>query len=317
MNVSVIGGGAIGLLYAARLAMSGNRVQVWTRTEDQALALQAKGIVLLERHVSAVVHVEARTALTAESLGAKTMDSDLILLTVKQPHINEDLMMLLQHIAKPGTMVLCLQNGIGHMDKLRSRLPQLSFAAAVTTEGALREDSCTVNHTGHGELWIEKMGETHIPSGMAENLAIKQKMFVQHLESAGIKAFLSNEMNNRIYQKLLINSVINPLTALYGVKNGELPSDPLRRSLMFAVYKESSLILAAAGLAGDTDHWERVLAVCASTADNESSMLRDVRAGRRTEIDWINGGISALASEHEMAAPLNDSVTALINALST
>ena len=142
-----------------------------------------------------------------------------------------------------------------------------------------------------------------------------QKMLAEALDHAGIDAKLSNEMSNRLYHKLLINAVINPLTAIYGVTNGDLPQDPMRKKLMAALHAESEAILKAVGWRHDEDSWERLLTICKQTASNESSMLRDVKAGRMTEVDWINGGIAELAKRFNMQSPLNDAMTAIIKSL--
>ncbi len=167
----------------------------------------------------------------------------------------------------------------------------------------------TVNHTGYGMLTF---GGWPLPQAESDQM---QKMLAEALDHAGIDAKLSNEMSNRLYHKLLINAVINPLTAIYGVTNGDLPQDPMRKKLMAALHAESEAILKAVGWRHDEDSWERLLTICKQTASNESSMLRDVKAGRMTEVDWINGGITALAKRFNMQSPLNDAMTAIIKSL--
>ncbi|MOA32778.1 putative 2-dehydropantoate 2-reductase [compost metagenome] len=123
-------------------------------------------------------------------------------------------------------------------------------------------------------------------------------------------------MNNRIYHKLLINAVLNPLTALFDVKNGELPAHPTRMALMRALYEETALILKGAGMQLESDGWAQIIEVCERTSGNVSSMLSDVRAGRKTEIGAINGAVVRLAEQQQLKAPCNRAVMELVDALS-
>jgi 2-dehydropantoate 2-reductase len=205
--------------------------------------------------------------------------------------------------------VICLQNGIGHMEKLRAACPGIDFIEGVTTEGALRLDERTVRLTGMGEVWLAG-------ADAEERERDRQKMLLERLHKAGIKCLVSKNIKDQIYAKLLVNAVINPLTALFGVKNGDLPQDNTRYRLMRGLYEETLRVLRA-----DSDYvptggeWERILDVCRLTAANTSSMLADVQAGRPTEIAGINGGIVRLARRFGIGAPMNEAAVAWITAL--
>lgn len=245
-----------------------------------------------------------------------------IIITVKQTHLDETLLSRIAALAGPAgegqafTGVLALQNGIGHMQKIGDAMPDIPLYAAVTSDGARRMDMRTVSHTGAGELWFGAMDEKR--SNGEKSCGNEQKMLLRTLQSAGFAAFLSNdseEMTDRIYNKLLVNAVINPLTSIFDVNNGDLPKHPQREALMRALYAESEMILAKAGMKPAQEGWRRVLDVCSRTSGNVSSMLSDVRAGRVTEIEAINGGIAELADRHGIKAPLNLAVIALIEAM--
>ncbi|WP_274655290.1 ketopantoate reductase family protein [Paenibacillus humicola] len=309
----IVGAGALGLLYAARLARDGVPVTLLTRTRQQAEAILEQGVSLTDENGRTDLRIVAQPidALRDGGRAVPASERDWIWLAVKQPHINEPLLEALGRLAAKGSPVIALQNGIGHLDVLREALPDSLLHAAVSTEGALKTGDCAVRHTGHGSLTFGLW-----PGGRTED-GEAQKMLLQKLEAAGIAAFLSNEMGNQIYRKLLVNAVINPLTALFGVTNGRLPEEPVRLSLMKSLHAETERILESAGMERDASSWDRLFAVCRQTAENESSMLRDVRAGRGTEIDWINGGVSRLARKYRLPSPLNDAMTAIVKALMT
>lgn len=324
MRIDVIGGGSIGLLYGAKLADAGAEVTIWTRSKEQAELLSAQGILLQEldgtsKRIERVNSnwIDRFSGRFADKAGQHLNSFRWILLTVKQTDINERLLDQLNAFSASSTdgaaAVVCLQNGIGHLDRIKKKLQDTPLFAAVTTEGAKRIDGRTVQHTGKGQLWLGEWSGNK--SNRDESLEIPQKMLISLLQSAGFTSFLSNDMENRIFAKLLINAVINPLTAMFDVTNGELPMHPTRESLMRALYAETELILRKAGMTMAHDGWQQIIEVCRQTSGNVSSMLSDVRAGRTTEIDAINGGIVRLAEQFDIPAPINRAVTALIQAL--
>ncbi|MBW7473664.1 2-dehydropantoate 2-reductase [Paenibacillus oenotherae] len=314
MRIWIVGAGAIGLLYGSRLAQSSVKVTLLTGSAAQAAALAAGGITIEEYGTGAA----ARAAVDAAPLaGAHAIAGprDWIWLTVKQPHLTDDLAASLAALCSGGASLLCLQNGVGHMEKLREAIPERQLYAAISTEGALRLDEVTVRHTGLGSLTFGRWGDLASDDVTISGQDGSQKMLLDILEAAGIEGSMSNDMNNRIYHKLLVNAVINPLTAIYGVTNGELPDNDSRKRLMIALHAESEAVLSAAGMSGDGDAWERLMTVCRRTASNESSMLRDVKAGRMTEIDWINGGVAAIARQYGLTTPLNDAIITIVKTL--
>lgn len=315
MHIDVIGGGAIGLWLAANLASAGEEVTLWTRTERQRLRIEEEGIGLTDTEGNrSTVRVPCEPMLQSRVLAqkAKDVEESWMIVAVKQSAINDELIGLLRDLTRvrKGAALLCLQNGIGHLERLAAGLGDVPIYAAVTTMGAKREDERRVMLAGTGELWIGDRAE-NCPE--IDEIRVKsQKKFLLSLQKAGFQAFLSNVINNRIFHKLLINAVINPLTAIFDVTNGELPKHERRIHIMRALHNETVDILIRAGMKDQGDSWEQVLDVCARTSANVSSMLADVRAGRETEIRAINGAVAKLAASYGMNAPMNEAMTAIV-----
>ncbi|MFF2886766.1 2-dehydropantoate 2-reductase [Paenibacillus sp. NPDC057967] len=315
MQIEVVGGGAIGLWVAANLASAGEAVTLWTRTVRQSLRIEEAGIQLVDTEGSsrtvrlACVPME-RHRLSVQS--PRNGGESWIILAIKQTAIDDELIGQLRVLAQTRrhTAVLCLQNGIGHLEKLAAGLGGVPVYAAVTTMGAKREDERTVRLAGTGELWISEIAENS--PKIDENRVKSQKKFLLSLQKAGFQAFLSNQINNRIFHKLLINAVINPLTAIFDVTNGDLPKHERRLHIMRALHNETLEILIRAGMQDPGDSWEGVLDVCVRTSANVSSMLADVRAGRVTEIRAINGAVAELAASYGMNAPMNAAMAAIV-----
>ncbi|MNW61855.1 2-dehydropantoate 2-reductase [compost metagenome] len=135
------------------------------------------------------------------------------------------------------------------------------------------------------------------------------------LEQAGFDCTVSNEIDKLIYRKLLINAVINPLTALWRIPNGELITKEERKRLMRQLYEEVLLVYSERGICLDQDMWDHLILVCRSTATNTSSMLADVLAGRGTEVGSINGHIVRMAQKSGLTAPTHELLLHLIEGM--
>lgn len=324
MLIDIIGGGSIGLLCGAKLAIAGADVTVWTRSQEQADHLELQGIALQDANGEdeQIVKVKGAWIQRMSHLIPVPEITQLnqirwIIIAVKQPDLNSKLLEQINGLAisceNQKVSILCLQNGRGHLEKIQKALPHITVLAAVTTDGARRMNGHTVRHTGKGQLWIGEWRGFQVNTD--KDLEKTYNMLVLLLQTAGFTALLSNDMENRIFHKLLINAVINPLTAMFDVKNGELPLHPTRDSIMRALYVETEQILLEAGMTEIEDGWQQIIKVCQQTSNNISSMLSDVRAGRVTEIAAINGAVARLAEQLGRSAPLNQAAVVIIESL--
>lgn len=300
------------MLLSAKLALSGQDVTLWTRTEGQAKLIGEQGVGLETLADSGRLNVRLRAAPFAE---ARQGEAGLVLVAVKQTALTEELLRRMSRVAAQDAAVVLFQNGVGHFGRVQAALPGRTLLSAVTTEGALRTGPASVQHTGEGETWIGS--ETAHPNA-SDQLGMAMSVVKLMMEKAGFSAFLSNEIRQRILRKLLINAVINPLTAIWRVTNGELPNSPDRLNVMQALFRETVHILRRYGglqEVSDAELWETVLEVCAATSANRSSMLQDVLAGRPTEIDAMNGQICRMASAIGEPSPWNETLTTLVKAI--
>lgn len=300
------------MLLGAKLAMAGEQITIWTRTKEQSERIGKSGITLWDEHgAELVLRVKADTLSRkrlADPERIERLAADWYVLALKQTDLTreavDDIVELIG--TTPGRpSLLCLQNGTGHIERLKAAAEgRFAVIAGVTSFGAKREDSRTVRYTGLGPLYVEASQDT-----------VRQKMLLTSLVRAGFDASLSNDIHNRVYQKLLVNAIINPLTAIFDLTNGELPAHSGRRKLMKELHDETAAILAAAGMKEWPDSWAVVLGVCERTSRNISSMLSDAREGRKTEIASINGEVIKLGARNGLQAPLNESVLRLVEAL--
>jgi 2-dehydropantoate 2-reductase len=132
-----------------------------------------------------------------------------------------------------------------------------------------------------------------------------------------LPATVTDDVQSVLWRKAAVNSAINPVTALTGLRNGQLLEVPALRSLLRQVTQESATVAEHLGHdLSPAPMPDEVEAICRLTAGNRSSMLQDLSAGRRTEIDQINGAIVETAREAGLSAPLNATLAGLVRAAS-
>jgi 2-dehydropantoate 2-reductase len=132
---------------------------------------------------------------------------------------------------------------------------------------------------------------------------------------AGLPCEVRGDIEAVLWEKLLVNVGINPLTALLQVKNGDLLNLPPAWEIAVAAATETLAVARAGGIHLSVDPEVRLREVCTATAANRSSMLQDVMAGRQTEIEALNAQIAARGAAHGISTPVNHLLTQLIRAL--
>ncbi len=139
---------------------------------------------------------------------------------------------------------------------------------------------------------------------------------VEALRAAGFKVKVVKDVRGLVWNKLVINSAINPLTALLRVPNGQLVARPAARALMRSLAQETALVAAAEKVRlASRDPARMVEAVARRTSANHSSMFQDVQRGAPTEIDAICGAVTRAGQRHRVPTPMNRACWHLVEAL--
>ena len=299
LTITIAGCGALGSLLAARLLEAGHQVQAFQRPGLQLQALRKNGITLENDRDGATRHFRLRAVSDAP---AQLAPSRLIIVLVKA-YNTANLGPLGDILTTDGT-VLTLQNGLGNAEVLAGLFGPNRVAAGIATYGAY---SCAPGVIGWG-------GDGQITIG-PWNGGTAVDWITQLLQDAGLQATGVDDPRPAIWTKLAINAMLNTVTALTGMRNGEVGSSPPALELMQQLGRETVAAAARAGVSLD-DHviWELMCENLERTAVNRTSMLQDVTAGRRTEIDFITGGVLRHAI-NDSEFPYTRAVHALIRAL--
>ncbi len=298
MNFLIVGPGAMGCLFAGHLKNAGHQVVMLDYKEDRARDINANGISLEGVAGSFKVRVAAVTEKPSQKI-------HVALICVKAYQTDKVAKTLSSWLDSDVT-VLTLQNGLGNLEILRKSLGEKRVLGGVTAEGATLLGPCHVRHAGRGPTIIG-------PAGASEGPAAS---IVSAFADAGFDIRAVDAVEDLIWGKLIVNVGINALAAITRLKNGRLPNIEGTHQVMKEAVGEAVKVAHLKGInLPFPDPVEKVLVVCRGTADNIASMLQDVLARRATEIRFINGAIVAEAQRLGIQAPVNFTLSCLVEAL--
>jgi len=201
----------------------------------------------------------------------------------------------------PESLLVALQNGIAHHPIL-TELLHASWALGVTAQGATLLGPGQVRHGGDGPTILGFLGEV-------DNAAHgRLQAATDLLCRAGIATTVSHDIRAAAWNKLIVNAGINALTAIENCANGELLNRPAALATLKAAVLEAAKVAKACGIQVNPDPVSMTVSVCLQTRNNISSMLQDIRQGRQTEVEAINGAILRQAQTLGIPAPVNQAL---------
>ena len=295
VRIVILGTGALGCVFAARLAAV---AEVWM------LGAWAEGIAAVQRRGIAIHEPDGsltQVQVMAGSDPAAAAPADCALVLVKSYQTGRAAAWAARVLAAAG-LAVTLQNGLDNGPILAAAVGAERSAVGVTYVGATL--------LGPGEARLAACQPTFIgPARGADRLAAL-------LNAAGLEAHVTAAITEQLWGKVVANAAINPLTALWHASNGELLASAERRALLAALAAEAAAVARGLGCSLPCDDPAvYVEQVCRATAANRSSMLQDVLAGRPTEIDSINGALIAEGRRLGIPTPYNEAVWRLVRGL--
>lgn len=298
MRITIIGVGAMGCLFGARLAPHAqvNMLGTWREGVD---AICAHGIHIESAAGKQSVRVFATTDPSAVG------ECDLAIIARKAwqtPGAVEQA----ARILAPNGFALTLQNGLGNLEQIVRVVGMHRAVLGVTAQGSLL--------VGPGHIRQAGGGATHI-GATAETRARLQNV-VALFEQAGFETHLAHDVLGLLWGKLVVNCGINALTALLRLPNGELLTRADAEEVMIRAARECAAVARAQGIGLPyADPAERVRQVARVTSVNLSSMLQDVLRGAPTEIEAINGAVVRQGARLGIPTPTNEMLWRLVRAL--
>jgi 2-dehydropantoate 2-reductase len=292
MKIGIIGAGAIGLLCAYQLKEK-HDVTLYVRSKKQYELIKNNGIYYKrdEEKKARIVNVRYFTEWYGEE--------ELTIVTVKQYHlapIYEKMDTLGDNIK-----AMCfLQNGMSHLEKIiDTKIANIMIG--IVEHGAIKEDGQTVVHTGMGAIKLACV------KGQMDKILVDLTRNT-NLDFPFIK---ESDYVSIMQKKLVVNSIVNSLTSVLQVQNGQLLQNANYYQLM-KIFMEEVLEILSIVEADREMYQDYCFEVIQKTARNKSSMLKDIEAGRPTEIDAILGYILKEAKKKKMNAPITTAVYFMI-----
>lgn len=235
---------------------------------------------------------QQRIALSWRKLDASQDEIDVIWICCKASHVETTAHTLLTQY--PSAVAILLHNGMGPQEALTQRFGS-RVIWGTTTCGALKMDAFTYSQTSHGTTSVG------LPKGLTRPAAAK--LLARLMSQPGtLNLQQSESMESVLWQKLLINAVINPLTAANQIPNGEL-LNPSFHAQITALCDEISALMQQLGLPAINDPVAVVKHVATLSAQNRSSMAEDIRLKRRSENEYINGYLIKKAKPFGLSVP--------------
>ncbi|KAK4443629.1 putative 2-dehydropantoate 2-reductase [Podospora aff. communis PSN243] len=245
---------------------------------------------------------DSRSGFCVETLPAESPAPEPIrnLIVTTKAYMTVDALKPLRHRLNSSSSILFLQNGMGVLEEVQNSLfrnekDTPAFWSGICSAGVYSTKTFTFVHAGRGPLLIGPADNRTLPANPAQP-TFTDDMTQRLLQASTLETTIvpADVIREAQLKKLVVNAVINPLTAIFRCQNGELVDNPTMFAVAKLVLDETAIILRTMmphlqTSFSDQTLLDLVVSVAGKTRKNTSSMLQDVNAGRKTEIDYING----------------------------
>jgi len=300
MRICIVGCGAVGSLFAANLATLDD-VEVWAFDlyQGHVDAIERNGLTL-----SGAGDVHARLRATSDAGSLPLCDFGIV--ATKAMHA-ESAIAATAHAFADGA-VASVMNGVGNEEALAKHVGRVirgtTFPAGKVLEPGVVQ-------------WDVKGDTTFAPFEPQPATMAEVEALADACTRAGMPAHAVADARPAQWRKVIFNASTNPIGALTGLTHGRVCERPDLRALVSGLVDEGKAVAAAQGITLDADP-EALIDHAAKPEvayDHKASMLQDIEAGRRTEIDYLNGGIVSFGARLGVPTPLNETIAALIRGI--
>ncbi|MBU0742639.1 2-dehydropantoate 2-reductase, partial [bacterium] len=301
MHIVIVGAGALGGLVGAQLTLGGEDVSLIEINEARVKLLRESGLFVSEG-TSGETCVPVKITSSVEGLPV----ADLIFVSVKSYQTEAAVRASLPVIG-PETFMLSMQNGIGNTDTMAGIIDPSRVLSGVTYH--------SIQHTGPNRIryrpGIKPIQIAPYDGVVTEEIERVGEVF----RASGLNTEVRDHINDVIWQKLLHNAVVNPVSALTGLTCREMLDDPDIQSFMRDLCLEIIEVMKALGvpIVNEEDPYAPVVNSQKALGKNRPSMWQDLARSCRTEVDAINGAVVREAERLGLDAPHNRGLVRFIH----
>ncbi len=309
MKLLLYGAGAVGLGLASCLLKNGQKVDLIGRGETVA-ALQHNGLQRTGLFGDCTAAPESFGAFTSLSELPETQ-YDFILVCTKSfdTRTSAEQIAAIPFLKNASTPIVLCQNGWGNAEIFAEQFPTSRIKSGRVITGFRRPQKYQVDITVHADA-------IHLGSLFDDDIS-GLEILSSAIDAGGIPCQVTPTISKDLWAKLLYNCMLNGLSTVFDVPYGLLGESPHTRELMETIAHEVFAVMTAAG---NATHWSSAEDYIDTfykhqlppTYNHEPSMLQDIRAGKRTEIDALNGAVVQLGQQHSIPTPANTTLTRMI-----
>lgn len=302
MRIVVVGAGALGGLIGALLTDSGKDVTFLEINRERAELLNREGLLITEDG-RAERRVEVKVALSIDGLD----QVDLIFVSVKSYQTEAAVRGVLPLVGA-GCRMLSMQNGIGNTQTMASLIGPEKVLSGITYH--------SIQHMGRNSLRFRRGIKPIQIAPYQGEITSEIERIGEVFNKAGLDTEVVRNIEHVVWQKLLHNAVVNPVSALTGLNCDQLLEDDDLQSLMRDVCAEIVAVMRARGvpIIDEEDPYRPIVGSQKALGPNRPTMWQDLDRGLRTEIDALNGAIVGEAERRGLGAPCNLTIVHLIHA---
>ncbi|MBW2555161.1 MAG: ketopantoate reductase family protein [Deltaproteobacteria bacterium] len=310
MKILVLGAGAIGSVFGGFLAKNGHEVILFGR-EHCIGPINNHGL-----HIEGIWGKHHITNIKGYSSLNKIARSegrtfDLTLLTVKS-YDTIDIIRNYVHTIGKSILTVSLQNGLGNLEAIADILGKDKAIGGRVIFGAELVEQARVKVTVYADKVVLGSLKYGVPLEKVEEIA-------ELFDNSGIPTSSTEEIEKFIWGKVLYNCALNALSCLLEVNYGKLLENPQTKTIMENIVRELFKVLHGEKVVVDWNEADEYIKelfdhLIPATYDHYSSMLQDIRTGKKTEIDALNGKVVAMAEEMGLDLPVNRVITSLVKA---
>lgn len=299
---AIIGAGPVGGVVAAFLAQGGFDVTLCDVIPELLEPALNPGI-----RIEGADKLQARVARVTTRIDEIINDPpEVIFVTVKATALPL-IASALEGFIAPGRYVISWQNGIDTAQTLARHLGAESVMRGVVNFGCVP--------LAPGQIRLAFHHRPHFLQELDPRASEAAAGICQILCACGLKTEHCTNIADRVWRKAVLNACMNPLCAVTGMTMVEIIEDPITFSLVDALLKEAIAVARANEFSLGSDFYPYAISYIKNAGNHKPSMLQDIEAKRRTEIDYINGKIVEYGVQAGIATPYNAMIRGLVKAL--